>query len=87
MESKFKKRLKLAREDRKLSQAKLADMAKVPASSISHFERGSRLPSYYTIISLAQCLKVTADYLLGLDNVRDETRFTKQEFLKMIEEL
>jgi len=38
----FKDRLKTARELRKLKQSDLADRAKLPPSSVAHFEAGSR---------------------------------------------
>src|SRR5580704_16323485 len=61
----FKDRLKSARELRKLKQSELADRAKLPPSSIAHFEAGSRKPSFDTLRRLANALEVTTDYLLG----------------------
>lgn len=61
----FKERLKAARELRELDQAALAKHAGLPASSISHFEKGSRKPSFDNLRRLATALKVTTDFLLG----------------------
>lgn len=62
----FTKRLKIARDElRKWSQTELATRAKLPPSSIAHFETGSRKPSFDTLRKLANALNVTADYLLG----------------------
>jgi len=61
----FPARLKAARELRQFSQADLAEKAGLPATSISHFEAGSRKPSFDNLRILADALKVTADYLLG----------------------
>jgi transcriptional regulator with XRE-family HTH domain len=61
----FKERLKAARELRGMKQNELADRAKLPASSIAHFEAGSRKPSFDTLRRLANALEVTTDYLLG----------------------
>src|SRR5258708_33232958 len=62
----FKMRLKHAREEiRKWSQSQLAERAKMPPSSIAHFEKGSRKPSFETLRRLANALDVTTDYLLG----------------------
>ena len=62
----FKERLKTAREElRKWSQSDLAKRAKMPPSSIAHFEAGSRKPSFDTLRRLAIALEVTTDYLLG----------------------
>jgi transcriptional regulator with XRE-family HTH domain len=61
----FAERLKAAREFRKLKQTELAEQAKLPPSSVAHFEAGSRKPSFDTLRRLANALAVTTDYLLG----------------------
>lgn len=61
----FPQRLKIAREMRGLDQSALAEKASLPPSSISHFEAGSRKPSFENLRRLANALEVTADYLLG----------------------
>jgi transcriptional regulator with XRE-family HTH domain len=37
----------------------------MPASSIAHFESGSRKPSFESLRRLANALEITTDYLLG----------------------
>ena len=61
----FKDRLKAARELRQLKQSEVAERAKLPPSSIAHFEGGARKPSFDTLRRLANALEVTTDYLLG----------------------
>lgn len=61
----FPARLKAARELREMNQSELAESAGLPATSISHFEAGTRKPSFDNLRLLADALKVTADYLLG----------------------
>ena len=62
----FQERLRSAREDlRKWSRNELAEKAKLPPSSIAHFETGSRKPSFDTLRRLANALDVTTDFLLG----------------------
>lgn len=61
----FKERLKAAREMRQLKQSELAGLAKLPPSSIAHFESGNRKPSFDNLRRLATALAVTTDYLLG----------------------
>ncbi|MDR2101530.1 MAG: helix-turn-helix domain-containing protein [Treponema sp.] len=58
-------RLKSAREMRKLTQHELGNRARLPPSSIAHFEAGSRKPSFETLRRLSAALEVTTDYLLG----------------------
>jgi transcriptional regulator with XRE-family HTH domain len=61
----FKERLRAARDLRGYSQSVLAERAKMPPTSIAHFEAGSRKPSFDTLRRLANALEVTTDYLLG----------------------
>ena len=51
--------------DRLSDTALLAEVARVPPSSISHFERGKRKPSFDTLLRLARNLDVSIDYLVG----------------------
>jgi transcriptional regulator with XRE-family HTH domain len=61
----FLQRLKLARENRKLSQGELAQRSGLQPSAISHFETGSRSPSFDNLKKLADALEVSTDYLIG----------------------
>lgn len=61
----FAGRLKTARERRKLSQSQLAERAGLQASAVSHFETGTRKPSFMNLRRLADALQVSIDYLLG----------------------
>lgn len=61
----FPERLKNARELRGLNQSDLATKTGLQASAVSHFETGSRKPSFDNLKRLADALKVTTDYLLG----------------------
>lgn len=61
----FKERLRTAREARELSQGELATRAGLQASAVSHFETGTRKPSFDNLKRLADALRVTTDYLLG----------------------
>lgn len=61
----FPDRLRAAREKCGLSQSDLADRTKLQPSAISHFETGTRKPSFDNLRILADALDVTTDYLLG----------------------
>jgi transcriptional regulator with XRE-family HTH domain len=67
----FRERLRAARELRGMNQSELANQAKLPASSIAHFEAGARKPSFDNLRRLAAALKVTTDYLLGRTETPD----------------
>lgn len=60
----FRERLKNARKLRGYSQEELGARARMPASSIAHFETG-RKPSFDSLRRLANALEITTDYLLG----------------------
>ncbi len=61
----FPDRLRRAREYLGLNQAELAQKAGMQPSAISHFETGTRKPSFDNLRILADGLDVTTDYLLG----------------------
>jgi transcriptional regulator with XRE-family HTH domain len=61
----FPERLRAARDQRRLSQDDLAKRAGLQSSAISHFETGTRKPSFDNLRRLADALDVTTDYLLG----------------------
>ena len=61
----FPGRLRAARAKRGLNQGDLASRAGLQASAISHFETGTRKPSFDNLRRLADALDVTTDYLLG----------------------
>lgn len=53
------------RERRGWSQVELAKKAALQATTISHFETGSRAPSFDNLRRLADALNVSTDYLIG----------------------
>lgn len=61
----FQDRLRRARQIRGLQQGELALKAGLPPASISHFENGTRKPSFDNLRRLSQALDVSADFLLG----------------------
>ncbi len=62
--TKFPTILKNCRQDKNLNQTELAQKTSLQPSAISHFESGSRKPSFDNLIKLADALEVTTDYLL-----------------------
>ncbi len=61
----FSGRLREARKLRGYSQEELATKADMPATTIAHFETGSRKPSFESLRRLAVALEITTDFLLG----------------------
>lgn len=73
MPSDFPARLKDSRELRKLTQAQLSKLAGLPSTTISHFESGSRKPSFENLKRLTRVLAVSTDYLMGVTNETDSS--------------
>ncbi|MCI8728444.1 MAG: helix-turn-helix transcriptional regulator [Clostridia bacterium] len=61
----FQLKLKELREQRGLSQYKLAEELKVSQARIGHWESGTRECSFSMLIKLANYFNVSIDYLLG----------------------
>ena len=61
----FKDRLKLLRENKKISSKELADALNVDVATISNYESGRRNPKNETLLQLADFFNVSIDYLLG----------------------
>ncbi len=62
--TKFPTILKNCRQDKNLNQTELAQKTSLHQTAISHFEAGSRKPSFDNLIKLADALEVTTDYLM-----------------------
>ena len=60
-------RVKAARQQNRMSQSDLAKKLGVTRSSVNAWEMGISVPSTQYLVELTKTLKVTADYLLGLD--------------------
>ena len=57
-------RIAALRKEAGLSQAELAEKLQISASAMGMYEQGRREPSAQMLVSLAQTLGVTTDYLL-----------------------
>lgn len=53
------------REQKELTQSRLAEMARVTPAAMSQIESGDRIPSTPVLKNLAHALSVSIDYLLG----------------------
>lgn len=88
------KRLKELRKAKGLNQTELGEILGVSKSSICCYENGTRNPALETVIDLMHLFGVSADYLLGSDNLikvvdNDEITYTSlsKEELMFLEEL
>lgn len=93
MGSEFNENLRTAREKKGYTQKEVADKIGVAKSTYSLYESGNREPGVPTIKKLSALLEVSADTLLGTEDIipdtiaahKDGENFTPQE-LEKIEE-
>lgn len=64
----FCERLKELRKEKNLSTVALGKILIVSSSTISRWENGEILPSIDHLYNIAKYFKVSADYLIGLEN-------------------
>jgi transcriptional regulator with XRE-family HTH domain len=64
----FSERIRKLRQDKELSQAKLATILKTHQQTIDRWEHGKLQPDLETLIALANLFDVTIDYLVGTSN-------------------
>lgn len=57
-------RIAQTRKEQKLSQEKLAELADITATNLSHIERGKIKTSIETLVAIANALNITANDLL-----------------------
>ena len=83
----FKSRLQKTRKMRELSQDELANKANLPSTAISHFESGTRKPSFDNLRKLADALEVSIDYLMGRTNNMSGAQGAEAEIFRDYENL
>ena len=66
--NKFAERLKELRIEKGLTQKQLADQVQISQAIISLYEKNVRTPTIDIIVILCQYFKVSADYILGLED-------------------
>lgn len=64
----FSSRLQAIRIERGFSRKEIADILEITPRAYQYYEEGKREPNYDKLIILAQHLKVSSDYLLGLSD-------------------
>lgn len=64
-------RIKLLREEFKISQEELAEKLELSKGIISLYETESRKPSYEVLIKLSKIFNCSIDYIMGISDVRN----------------
>lgn len=87
-------RLRELRLEREISQKQLAKMLQIQNSAVSKYENGRVALSDETICKLTKIFDVSADYLLGLSDIRKEPANKRQtlspaqkDLMKSVEDL
>jgi transcriptional regulator with XRE-family HTH domain len=70
-EDSFGQRLKVALNSRHMMQKELAEKVGVNEMAISRYIHGGRIVSVSILIEICKVLNVSADYLLGLNEVTE----------------
>src|SRR5262245_62466416 len=83
----FPERLKAVRERRGYSQAELGKKAGLQATAISHFETGSRAPSFDNLRRLSDALSVSTDYLMGRSDTEQMVGPSADNLFRDVEKL
>lgn len=83
----FSARIKELRENRGLSQQKLAELLNIPRSSITNYETGGmKVPRQKRLNEIADFFGVTVDYLIGRTSTNELNPFEKN-FVSDMDEL
>lgn len=76
-------RIKKCRKQLNLTQAQLAEMSDLSDTNISHIERGATKLSLPSLISIANALNTTTDYLL-MDVINNSEIQFKKDFAELL---
>ena len=80
------RRIKAAREKKRLTQEQLAEYVDLSPMHVSVIERGVKLPKLETLINIANVLDVSADVLLQ-DVVNNQVKLCASEASDLINQL
>lgn len=61
----FNSRIKLLRKEKNLTQKQMAEIFDITERTYQYYESGSREPSIETLLSIADKLDISMDYLLA----------------------
>ena len=82
-------RIRLTRQQKKLSQKELSEQSGVNLKSLSRYEIGTSIPPANSLKLIADALDVTADFLLTDDpvEVKDRELFKKFKVIQQIDDV
>ncbi len=80
-------RLKRLREERGLTQTRLAELLGMAARSYNRWERGGHVPSLEMLIKAADVLQVTLDELVGRTEIRTTPSIRNAELQQLVHDV
>lgn len=79
----FSERLKQIRTERKLTQSRIAELLGISIRVYHRWENGDATPHLDTLVKIAAVLTVSADELLGIQDLRAESRIHNHELHRL----
>jgi transcriptional regulator with XRE-family HTH domain len=83
----FTQRLKTLREQRKLTQTRLAELLEISPRVYNRWEKGAATPHFDTMIRIADLLDVSLDELAGRTEAPSEPRIRNLKLHTLYQEL
>ena len=83
----FAKRLKTLREQRKLTQSRLAELLEISPRVYNRWEKGAATPHFDTIVRIADLLSVSLDELAGRTEAASVPRIRNLKLHTLYQEL
>lgn len=84
--SAFAERLKLLRQSRNMTQARLAQLLEVDPRAYSRWEKGSNIPHLDTLVKIADVLQVTLDELVGRKEPSSDVKIRNHELQQLCQQ-
>ena len=82
----FAERLRLLRQARNITQARLAELVGVSARVYNRWEKGGHVPHFDTIVKLADILQVSLDELAGRKEPSPEPKLRNYELQRLCQQ-
>jgi transcriptional regulator with XRE-family HTH domain len=82
----FAERLRLLRQARNITQARLSELVGVSARVYNRWEKGGNVPHFDTIVKLADILQVSLDELAGRKEPSPELKIRNYELQRLCQQ-
>lgn len=83
----FAERLRLLRQGRNMTQARLAELLGISPRSYNRWEKGGNVPHLDTLIKIADILQVSLDELVGRTKTSSEVKIRNHELHSLCQQV